>query len=151
MKSRLISISVMCLLVTTGFLGFITFESYVIRAANTLYVGGGGGGNYSTIQEAINSANPGDTIFVYDDSSPYNENVIVNKSVNLIGEDRNTTVIYGGSSGSRVRIESNWVNISGFTVTGMGPFDSNNRGIYIVSGSNISIESVNLTGNSYGV
>ena len=57
---------------------------------NTLYVGGLGPGNYSTIQAAINDANRGDTVIVFDDSSPYYENVVVDKSIQLINEDRNT-------------------------------------------------------------
>jgi len=33
-----------------------------------LYVGGSGEDNYTRIQDAINYANPEDTVFVYDDS-----------------------------------------------------------------------------------
>lgn len=62
---------------------------------NILFVGGSGPGNYSTIQGAINAANDGDTVFVYDDSSPYNENIIVTKSISLLGENKFTTVIHG--------------------------------------------------------
>ncbi len=40
-------------------------------SGNTLYVGGDGPGNYTKIQDAINNASDGDTVFVYDDSSPY--------------------------------------------------------------------------------
>jgi nitrous oxidase accessory protein NosD len=147
MNNKLCTVVLMCLVVTSGFLGFALFESEVVGAASTLYVGGGGGNNYTSIQGAIDAAIPGDTIYVFDDSSPYNENVIVNKSVNLIGENKDTTVIYGGSSGARVRIESDWVNISGFTVTGVGPFDSNNRGIYIDYSSHIGIDDVNISHN----
>ena len=151
MKSKIITVCVTGLLITIGFLGLITFESNVVRAANTFYVGGGGGGNLSSIQEAIDAAEPGDTIFVYNDSSPYNENVVINKSINLIGEDRDTTVIYGGVSGARVRIESDWVNISGFTITGMGPFNLDNYGIYIDGSTNVGVYDVNVTGNSDGI
>jgi len=38
---------------------------------NTLYVGGSGPGNYTSIQDAIDDASDGDTVYVYDDSSPY--------------------------------------------------------------------------------
>ena len=54
---------------------------------NILYVGGSGPGNYSKIQDAIDNASDGDTVFVFNDSSPYNENIIVNKQISLIGED----------------------------------------------------------------
>jgi len=39
---------------------------------NTLYVGGNEAGNYSTIQSAIDAANNGDMVYVYDDSSRTN-------------------------------------------------------------------------------
>ena len=63
------------------------------NSGDTLYVGGNGTGNYSKIQDAIDNASDGDTVYVYDDSSPYYENVVLNKSINLIGEDKNSTVI----------------------------------------------------------
>jgi parallel beta-helix repeat protein len=71
-------------------------ESNIVqRNGNILYVGGSGPGNYSKIQDAIDNASDGDTVFVYDDSSPYNENLIINKTLNLIGEDKETTEING--------------------------------------------------------
>ena len=109
---------------------------------NTLYVGGSGPGNFSKIQDAIDNATDGDTVFVYDDSSPYIENVIINKSINLIGEKRHSTIIDSGGSGDVVIITANWVNISGFTIQNSGGSDFN-AGIYVgsnhstISGNNI--------------
>jgi parallel beta-helix repeat protein len=61
---------------------------------NILYVGGSGEGNYSRIQDAIDNASDGDTVFVYNDSSPYSESdILIDKPINLIGEDRDTTVL----------------------------------------------------------
>jgi len=84
---------------------------------NILYVGGNGTGNYTRIQDAVDNATDSDTVFVYDDSSPYYENVIVNKSIKLIGENRETTVINGSlnQSLSTVYILSENVTLSGFT------------------------------------
>jgi len=69
---------------------------------NTLYVGGSGPGNYSTIQDAIDNASEGDTVFVFDDSSPYYENIILDcfekSCISVIGEDKNTTIIDGCGS-----------------------------------------------------
>jgi len=59
-----------------------------------LYVGGSGPGNYSTIQEALNHAEDGDTIFVY--SGYYKTKgymIFIFKSIRLLGEDRHTTII----------------------------------------------------------
>jgi len=78
---------------------------------NILYVGGNGTGNYSTIQSAINSALSGDTVFVLDDSAPYNENIVIDKSINLTGENKDTTIKWGDCY-----ISADWVNINGFTI-----------------------------------
>jgi len=89
----------------------------VTLGRDILYVGGTGTGNYSTIQEAIDDASEGDTVFVYNNSSPYFENVIVNKSINLIGEDKDSTVIDGNQiKRSVINISVDYVNISGFTI-----------------------------------
>ena len=55
---------------------------------NTLYVGGDGPGNYSTIQEAIDNASDGDTVFVYSGWYDVDKWININKSIRLIGEDR---------------------------------------------------------------
>ena len=60
---------------------------------NWLYVGGSGPGNYTRIQDAIDNACDGDTVFVYDDSSPYYEKIFIDKSIHVLGENKNTTVI----------------------------------------------------------
>jgi len=69
---------------------------------NTFYVGGSGPGNYSTIQEAIDRASNGDAIFVYSRSSPYHENLIVDKSLTLTGEKEMMPVIEGSGLGDVV-------------------------------------------------
>ena len=83
---------------------------------NTLYVGCLGPGCYSKIQDAVDDASDGDTVFVYDDSSPYIENIIINKTINLIGENRDTTVIDGNGSGDVIHLDIDGVYISGFTL-----------------------------------
>jgi len=86
---------------------------------NWLYVGGGDPSNYSRIQDAIDNASNGDTVFVYDDSSPYQENIRINKEITLIGENRDTTIISGLTGQDHVvRISSKNVIINGFTIKG---------------------------------
>ncbi len=85
-----------------------------------LYVGGSGPGNYTKIQDAINSSNAGDTIFVYDDSSPYYEHLVIQKSITLIGEGKTSTEINGSAldnSLDTINITGNHVTIRNFRIT----------------------------------
>jgi len=82
---------------------------------NTLYVGGNGTGNYTSIQDAIDNASDGDTVFVYN-GTYYEFNITIDVSINLIGENRDTTVIEGNGTGSIVNLKADGVNISGFTI-----------------------------------
>jgi parallel beta-helix repeat protein len=116
--------------------GIITKESQqLITNGKIIYVGGSSPGNYSTIQDAIDNSSNGDTVYVYDDSSPYIENITIDKSINLIGEDRNTTIIDGNYTEFVVYISADWVNFSGFIVKNSSKrsFDA---GIYIDSNYN---------------
>ena len=113
-----------------------------IATGNTLYVGGNGSGNYSKIQDAINDAVDGDVVFVFDDSSPYYENVVVNKSIKIIGEDMNTTIIDGRGRNEVVVITSDYVHIEGFTI------QNGYNGIYLDFCSNITIHRNIITNNT---
>lgn len=120
-----------------------TFQSQM--NGNTLYVGGSGPGNYTKIQNAINNASDGDTVFVYDDSSPYIENVVVHTSISLIGEDKQTTVIFGvGNNNASVYVQSEEVTVRGFTLT------HSYEGIRVES-NNCSIENNIITHNKEGI
>ena len=92
--------------------------------ATTLYVGGGGPGNYTTIQSAIDAAVPGNTIFVY--NGTYNENLVVDRTLSLVGENRDSTLINGGGFGDTIHVTADWVNLTGFFVWngGMNGWDA---------------------------
>jgi len=84
---------------------------------STLYVGGTGPDNYTNIQDAIDDATAGDTVFVYDDSSPYYERLQLNKSIFLIGEEKRTTIIDGeGMNQDIATCTSAATMITGFTI-----------------------------------
>ena len=85
-----------------------------VQDGKILYVGGSGEGNYSKIQDAINDAEDGYTIIVY--NGTYYENIIIDKSINLLGRDRNNTIIDANYRGDVVRIKKDNVKISGFTI-----------------------------------
>jgi len=102
-----------------------------INNGNILYVGGTGEGNYTSIQDAIDNASNGDTVYVFDDSSPYYENVVVNKSINLLGENKDTTVIDGYMHDHAIYVCLDYVNISRFTI-----INGMTSGIYVFSNHN---------------
>lgn len=99
-----------------GALIVVPMNDYNVRAATTHYVYWGGGYDYTTISAAISAATPGDTIYVYNGS--YNEVVNLDKTLILIGQDRNTTVINGnGKADHTVYIQdAPNIQISGFTI-----------------------------------
>jgi parallel beta-helix repeat protein len=83
---------------------------------NILYVGGTGEGNYTRIQDAIENASNGDTVFVFNEGSPYYEEVKIDRTINLIGEDKNTTIIDANFSFNPINITADGSLVSGFTV-----------------------------------
>jgi parallel beta-helix repeat protein len=91
---------------------------------NCLYVGGGGPGNYTKIQDAIDNASSNDNIFVY--RGTYLENIFINNTLNLIGEDKNRTIIDGNAKHDVIYIgfPANNVKITGFTIRNSGNFSS---------------------------
>ncbi len=56
--------------------------------------------DYPTIQAAIDNANAGDTVFVKEGT--YNETIVITKSISLIGEERETTVINSNGATSNI-------------------------------------------------
>jgi parallel beta-helix repeat protein len=96
-----------------------TEKSQSISRGNWLYVGGSGPGNYTRIQDAVDNASDGDVIFVYNDSSPYRENLMIGKSIYLLGEQKETTVIRGrnGTYDFLIHVQGvTGVAIDGFTL-----------------------------------
>jgi len=70
--------------------------------------------DFSTIQEAINNANEGDTIFVR--NGTYLENVIVNKTVVLYAESREATIVDGKGVGAVFQVEASNAILCNFTI-----------------------------------
>jgi parallel beta-helix repeat protein len=89
------------------------------------------------IQNLIDEASDGDTIYI--PSGTYYENIVIDKTINLIGEDKDTTVIDGRGRGNVVHISANWVNITGFKICDAYIEDA---GVAIYSNYNI------ITGNN---
>ena len=134
---------------------------------STLYVGGTGPGNYSSIQAAIDNATSGDIIYVY--NGIYQENIQVNKSLYLKGENKNTTIIDGRYLDNTVTILVDPVYISNFTITNGSyygilldnsrwslisnviVYNNSDTGIYARSSFNCEIRNNLIYNNDYGI
>lgn len=77
-----------------------------------------GPADFHTIQEAINAASDGDTIFVR--NGTYYEHVIVNKTLSLVGESIESTIIDGSNNGYAVDVLAPNISISQFTMQNAG-------------------------------
>lgn len=168
---RRISTGLIALFILIGAFTIIDmgFNTITMSArASTLYVGGSQPGNYSTIQEGINDAIPGDTIYVY--AGTYEGDLVIDKTLTLLGEDKNTTIIDATGNIYGILISyTNYVNISGFTIEGANTYNirlypSNHSHIFdnifknslsfglgMNPGSYNVVEDNNITGNPRGV
>jgi nitrous oxidase accessory protein NosD len=126
-----------------------TFTCEEIKS-NKLYVGGNGNGNYTSIQDAINESENGTIIHVY--NGIYYENLLINKSIILIGEDKYNTIIDGNGIGTIITIISNNVSINGFTIqnSSHNNTDCFVSGIKIYSNYNIISDNI-ITNNQIGI
>ena len=143
--NKVIIISLVLLLSTPS---VRVLDSGGIETSNIIYVGGSGYGNYSSIQQAIDNASSGDTIFIYTYSSPYYENIVIDKPLTLIGEDQDTTIIDGRMNGDVILIESSNVVISNLTIVNCS-FEYSN--IHLVYSNNNSITNCRISSNDNGI
>ncbi|MCK5561849.1 MAG: PKD domain-containing protein, partial [Thermoplasmata archaeon] len=110
-------------------------------------VGGGGPGNYSTIQEAIDNASSGNTVFVY--AGTYYENIDIDKSLTLSGEDRDSTIINGSEDDHTVYIQADFVKIENFTINNIAKFLYwGNASIYLLQSQYCSILNNNISSDN---
>jgi len=104
---------------------------------------------YHMIQEAIHSVYDGYAIYVM--NGTYREHIIIDKSISLYGEDRETTIIDGDGSDDVVTVTVPGVKISGFTIQNSGsqPYHA---GIKTLSlNSNVTIEDSIIQNNAIGI
>ena len=124
--------------------------------------------DYDTIQAAIDAPQTLDGHTILVDAGIYYENVVVNKTVALIGENKDTTVIDGSEEGIVVTITTNSVNVSEFkirngwfgilldgsnscTVTSNNIVSHEGYGIKLSSSSGNNVSGNMILNNGYGI
>lgn len=85
--------------------------------------------HFDKIQDGIDTIDESGTVYVY--NGIYYENVVIDKTIKLTGENRDNTIIDVGGSGDVIRIEADWVIITGFTIQNSGSYLSS--GIFIIN------------------
>lgn len=106
------------LLLSIGAFLLITILSMGMGSGKTIIVDDDGEMEFTDIQNAVDHAEPGDTIRVWEGN--YSENVIVNKSISIVGNgSKVTTITSGNSQITVIHISSDVVVVSGFTIIGM--------------------------------
>jgi parallel beta-helix repeat protein len=116
-KTIIITLSVVFLV--SGATGSIRSQQPVVNTTGgTLYVGGTGPGNYSSIQDALDATSDGDTVFVFE--GVYHENLKIEKSIQLIGEHKEYTIVDGRGVGNVIEVKTDDVRISGFSLQNTG-------------------------------
>jgi parallel beta-helix repeat protein len=136
--------------ITLGQIHIKSSESKIINHRDTLYVGGSGPNNYSTIQLAVNAAGPGDTIRIL--SGLYQEDVIIDKSdLTLIGDGAATTIVKAANTTTygvfRIGFDVSHISIAHLTIR-----DHIKAGIYLGAADDITISYCIISHNTfYGI
>jgi parallel beta-helix repeat protein len=148
MKTKCLAVGIILLFVGTCIIPAIAQDTEKTSSrGNWLYVGGSGPGNYTRIQDAVDNASDGYTVFVYDDSSPYYEEIEIEKSINLIGENHNTVIdgMNEMDTGITIPHDVDFVSINCFSIIN---FDYSGVVVY---GENVSISNIYFINNLFGL
>ena len=115
-------------------------------SAATLCVNAHGSGCYATISEAVAHAASGDTIQVA--QGVYNEDVIIGRSLTLVGHNAANTNIDATGLANGIYIDGlDNPGLSGVSVTGFTVQNANFEGILITNASNVMVTGNRVAGN----
>jgi parallel beta-helix repeat protein len=119
MKRKLLAVGIILLFIETCIMPAIAQDiekpSLPTSRGNWFYVGGSGPGNYTRIQDAVDNATDGDTVYVF--PGTYTEHLNIEHSITLQGADPLTTIIDGqGTNQDIVSCIAAATVITGFTI-----------------------------------
>jgi parallel beta-helix repeat protein len=146
-----------------------TQDSNGTEIPDGLYVSSSGEKEFTSIQDAIDQASENKTVYVF--PGIYYEEIKINKSINLMGHNPETTIIDGYKNDDVIRIiDTEFCNITGFTIqnsssTGSGVelnsannnisnniIQNNDKGIYCISKTHNSFyNNTFLLNDQYGI
>jgi parallel beta-helix repeat protein len=148
MKKQTFAKSVTLFFLVISLIGCIENSSNKSQG-NIIYVDVTGGKDYTSIQDAINNANNGDSIIV--SKGTYHEFLHVNKSINLKGSD--LTIIYpnnvASNENSTIYVTADRCSIEGFKINNLNS-EKYIIGINLHSSGNIILDNT-ISKFEYGV
>ncbi len=110
--------------------------------------------DYPTIQAAVGNASSGDIVHVRNGFYP--EHIIVDRPLSLIGENKQTTIVDGGGTGTVVQISSSDVIIANFTIRNAGTsqwFGNGfpDSGVNVEESANVAVRNNIVTNATVGI
>jgi len=146
-----IGILLVCMMLVTSFV--VVFPIEMTKATGTTYyVDDSGGADYTSIQDAIDDASNGDTIYVY--SGEYVENVDVYKSLiikSFYGNPLDTIVHAMDSEDHVFHITADNVEISGFSIEGTSETVGTKAGINLRNSHYCYVSNNRVFNNDEGI
>jgi parallel beta-helix repeat protein len=102
---------------------------------------------YTSLQGAIDNATEGQTLYV--SAGLYSENVTVDKSITLMGENASTTII--NASNTVLNVEADNVSVSDFTIQYTGCACFGYSSVEVTQSQNVNVTDNIIISDDYGI